>query len=117
MMTPAGKECKHYYEDFHRGRNVQECRLNKLNPESQKWHPDDCGRCPVPDILRANADPDLELKITIKSGFLGFGRRVEVEAFDGRTGDPIDDPYVGKVDPDNPGLEIFRQALEDDDDD
>lgn len=116
METPAGKECKHYYQDFHRGRNVQECRLAKQNPESERWQPKDCGRCPVPDILLANADPNMELTLTIKSGFLGFGRRVEVTAKDRRTGETIDDPYVGNVNADNPALDIFRQALEDDDD-
>ena len=59
MKTPAGKECKHYYQDFHRGRDIQECRLAKRNLDSEKWHPDDCSKCPVPEILMANADPDI----------------------------------------------------------
>ena len=112
MINPAGKECKHYYQDFHRGRNIQECRLIKLNPASERWHPDDCSKCPVADILMANADPDMELTVTIKKGFLGFGRRVEVTAHDAVDGTVIEDPYVGRVDKNNPGLEIFRQALE-----
>src|SRR5688572_8219728 len=29
MRTPAGKECDFYYEDFHRGRELQECRIQK----------------------------------------------------------------------------------------
>lgn len=116
MQTPAGKECRHYYEDFHRGRNIQECRLVKANPNSERWHPSDCGRCPVPDILLANADPDMELTLTIKKGFLGLSRRTEVTAHSRRTGKPIADPFVGNVDKDNPGLELFRQALEGDDD-
>lgn len=116
MITPAGKECKHYYEDFHRGREIQECRLAKQNPDSQRWSPSDCERCPVPDILRANADPDMELTLTIKSGFLGFGRSIQVEAHNRRTGKLVENPYVGDVDRENPGLDIFRQALEDDDD-
>lgn len=117
MRTPAGKECRYYYEDFHRGRNIQECRLVKENPESERWHPNDCERCPVPDILMANADPNMELKLTIKRGFLGLTRKMDVEARDTRTGEIIEDPYVGNIHAeDNPGLEIFRQALEDDDD-
>jgi hypothetical protein len=115
MKTPAGKECKHYYQDFHRGRNIQECRLVKHNPDSERWHPKDCEKCPVPDILLANADPDMELTLTIKSGFLGFGRKLEVTARDRLTGEEIDDPYVGKQG-DHPGLDLFRQALDDDDD-
>lgn len=117
MTTPDGRECKHYYEDFHRGRNIQECRLAKQNPHSERWHPTDCSRCPVPDILRANADPDMELTLTIKKGFLGLGRRVEVAAHSKKDGEPIENPYVGRIDKDSPGLDIFRQALEDMDDD
>lgn len=116
MQTPAGKECRHYYQDFHRGRNIQECRLAKVNPASERWHPNDCSKCPIPDILLANADPNMELKLTIKRGFLGFTRTLDVKAFDKRSGDPIADPYVGNLNrEDNPGLEIFRRALEDND--
>lgn len=117
MQTPAGKECKHYYEDFHRGRDIQECRLAKANPESAHWQPSDCAKCPVPDILRANADPDMQLTLTIKPGFLGFGRRIEISAKSLSTGKAIDDPYVGNVDKNSPGLELFRKALEETDDD
>ncbi|MGB7338096.1 MAG: hypothetical protein WBC91_04320 [Phototrophicaceae bacterium] len=117
MKTPAGKECKHYYEDFHRGRNVQECRLVKGNIDSIRWHPSDCSKCPVPDILLANADPDMELTLTIEKGFLGFGRKLIVTAKSLYDGTVIEDPYVGNVDNKNPGLDIFRQALDDINDD
>ncbi len=117
MRTPAGKECRHYYQDFHRGRDLQECRLAQEDPDSERWHPSDCEKCPVPDILRANADPDMILKLTITRGFLGFFRRVNVTATDRRDGSIIENPYVGRIDPANPGLDIFRQALEDIDDD
>jgi hypothetical protein len=116
MRTPTGKECKHYYQDFHRGRDVQECRLAKSNPDSLPWRPEDCARCPVPDILNANASPDMELKLTITSRFMGFGRKIEISAWDIRRNKPIEDPFVG-IPSDNPGLDIFRQALEDKDDD
>ncbi len=117
MRTPAGKECPHYHEDFHRGRNLQECRLEK-KPESAYWKPDDCRKCPVPEILQANASPDLELMLTIKTGFLGFGRRVEIEAYCRRHNVNIPDPFVGcHLDrKENPGLDIFRKALEEPDD-
>ncbi|MEM9954198.1 MAG: hypothetical protein AAFV93_06465 [Chloroflexota bacterium] len=117
MRTPAGKDCKHYYEDFHRGRNVQECRLVKRNLESERWHPNDCNKCPVPDILLANADPDMELTLTITKGFLGFGRKLEVTAKSLRDGTTIDDPYVGNLNKENPALDVFRQALDEIDDD
>ena len=54
MITPAGKECRFYYQDYFRGRSEQECRLIKANPRSPKWRPKDCATCPVPDILIAN---------------------------------------------------------------
>ncbi|MGJ3240500.1 MAG: hypothetical protein ACFE0Q_17460 [Anaerolineae bacterium] len=117
MKTPAGQECKHYYQDFHRGRNIQECRLVKQNPDSERWHPKDCSKCPVPDILRANADPDMELTLTISKGFMGFGRKLEVTAKSLSDGTAIEDPYVGNLNKPNPGLDIFRQALEEDKDD
>lgn len=113
METPAGKECKHYYEDFNRGRDIQECRLVKLNAYSERWHPNDCSKCPIPDILLANADPDMELELTIKKGFLGFGRKLEVKASSRIDGSEIEDPYIGRVDKEHPGLDLFRQALED----
>jgi hypothetical protein len=112
MKTPDGRECKHYYEDYYRGRSVQECRLVKVNPASESWHPSDCSKCPVPDILLANADPDMDLTLTIKKGFLGFGRKLEVTAKSRKDGTPIADPYVGHVDKDNVGLNLFRQALD-----
>lgn len=116
MRTPAGKECRHYYEDFHRGRNVQECRLVQANPQSERWHPADCARCPVPAILLANADPDMELNLTIRNRFLGLRRSYEIEAHSRSDGSVIADPYVGRI-KENRGLDIFRQALEEDDDD
>jgi len=115
MKTPAGKECRYYYADFHRGRNIQECRNVKYNNNSEPWHAKDCTNCPVPDILRANADPNMELTVTVSKGFMGFGRKIKVDAYNKNDGSVIENPYVGQV-KDNPGLDIFRQALEDNDD-
>ena len=119
MRTPAGKECRHYHEDFHRGRNIQECRLIKENPESAHWQPTDCSKCQIPDILNANASHDLQLTLMVKTGILGFGRRLEVAASCAKHHVSIDDPYVGCpiCNSERPGLDIFRQALEQNDDD
>jgi hypothetical protein len=114
MHTPAGKECRHYYEDFNRGRDVQECRLIQGNPRSMRWHPSDCARCPVPDILNANANPELRLELTVKPRLLGLGRQLEVKAWCRDEPIAVEDAYTGCVE-DRPGLDIFRQALEDDD--
>ncbi len=114
MRTPAGKECPQYYADFHRGRHQQECRLADRNPSSARWQPSDCSRCPVPEILHANASPYMRLKLTIKPGFLGIGRQNVVEAFCERHNIPITDPMVGcpKCNAERPGIDAFLSALE-----
>lgn len=114
MITPAGKECPHYYEDFNRGRETQECRLVKENPQSLPWRPKDCARCPVPEILRANASPDMKLTLTIRPALLGLVRQLKVEAWSIKYNEPIENPYVGHprdID-ENPALKLFRDALE-----
>ena len=95
MKTPAGRECHYYYEDFHRGRNRQECRLLLHATRQAAWRPTDCARCPVPDILWANASPDLHLTATVNTGFLGIGRHVSVTAICKKHERIIEDPYVG----------------------
>ena len=114
MRTPAGTECKHYYEDFHRDHNVQECRLIKQNIESLAWHPSDCLKCPIPGILNANASPYLELKLTVKSKFLGMKRQAVVTASCIKHKKPIDDVFVGcsQCNQERPSLNLFWNALE-----
>jgi hypothetical protein len=114
MKTPAGTECRHYYQDFHRGANKQECRLAKANPNSLPWSPGDCARCAVPAILLANASPDLELTLEIKNKFLIFGKENVVTARCGKHNLTLSDPIVGcpKCAAERPGLEIFWKALE-----
>ena len=53
MITPAGKECRHFFADYFRGRNIERCRLLEAN--KLHWTPNLCNHCPVPDILQANA--------------------------------------------------------------
>ena len=53
MRNPYGAECKYFYGDYHRGRNLEECSL--LKSASITWRKDYCKKCPVPSILRANA--------------------------------------------------------------
>ncbi len=95
MRTPAGRECRFYYEDFHRGRSRQECRLLTKGRGSTGWRPADCSHCPVPDILRANASEHLLLRAIIKPGVLGIGRHVHVTAYCNKHTCHIADPYVG----------------------
>ena len=95
MRTPFGQECKYYYADFHRGRSHQECRLVEGNPESAAWTPDVCRGCPVPDILRANACQYLILNGRVVKGFLGFGRKMVIEATCLKTKRNVSEPHVG----------------------
>ncbi len=80
MKTPAGKECRYYYEDYHRGRQKQECRLLERNPSAGRWKPSLCSSCPVPDILRQNACPNLALEGKVHKSLLGLREQVQVYA-------------------------------------
>lgn len=111
MITPAGKECRFYYSDYHRGNSEEECRLIQHNPRSKDWKQSDCFKCPVPEILQANSSPDLVLEATIKEGFMGINRRVEVKAFCSRHLIDVPKPQVGcpECAKEKPGLqELFN---------
>jgi hypothetical protein len=71
------------------------CRLAEANPESADWQPDICRTCPVPAILRANACEHLTLTGRVVKGFLGFGRKLIVEANCTRTKRAVSEPQVG----------------------
>ena len=95
MRTPAGKECGFYYQDFHRGRSEQVCRLVEASPQSAAWQPKDCATCPVPEILQANGNPDLVLEGVLHKGFLGLNRRMEVRAFCSKHMVDVPQPQIG----------------------
>jgi hypothetical protein len=94
MRTPAGVECKHYYEDFYRGREVQECRLLAHNPQSEPWQPRLCKTCPVPSILRANACPNMVLEAWVGRRWLLI-RQVQIRAYCTFSKQQVADPFVG----------------------
>lgn len=95
MRTPAGSECPYYFEDFHRGRNRQECRLIQSNPDSARWASDLCTRCSVPRISRANACPNLVLHANVRPGILGIGRGVTITSSCTLTKESVDEPQIG----------------------
>lgn len=95
MRTPAGTECPYYYEDFHRGRNRQECRLIASTPGGGTYTPDLCARCRIPRIILANACPNMVLEARVVSGLLGLRRRVEIAASCTRSGGIVQEPEVG----------------------
>ncbi len=94
MITPAGYECRFYYEDFHRRRATQECRLIERNPDSEPWQPSLCSTCPVPGILQANASPNLALEAKVVRRFF-VQRRVEVYAVCSKHLVDLNDPHIG----------------------
>jgi hypothetical protein len=94
MRTPAGTECRFYYEDFMRGREIQECRLIASNPDSRPWRPSLCRTCPVPAILRANGCPNMTLEAWVGSRWLVLPQ-VRVRAFCTLSQQEVAEPMVG----------------------
>ena len=109
MITPAGVECRYYYEDYFRGRERQECRLIAQNPKSAPWEPKLCSNCPVPGILRANACSHLVLEAEVVKGFLGLTRKVVVSAVCAKYVVEVPEPHIGcgHCHEERPGAEIF----------
>jgi len=94
MKTPAGRECPHFYGDYFRGRNVEECRLLKL--QGQVWTPDLCKTCPVPEIARANSCQHMRLDAVVaRPIFALFSRRVQITAFCEKSNRHVAEPHVG----------------------
>jgi hypothetical protein len=93
MRTPAGKECRFYYEDYNRGRAVQECRLLK-GEEGHRWRPRLCSHCPVPAIQLANGCPNMVLTARVAWRPL-LSRQVKVSAFCTLANEPVVDPMIG----------------------
>ena len=94
MKTPAGTECPHFYGDYFRGKNVEECRL--LKAAGQKWSPDLCKTCPVPGVTRANACEHLRLSASIGRPITAvFQRRVQLAPFCEKSKKPVSEPHVG----------------------
>lgn len=95
MKTPYGKECKYYYADYFRGKSTEECRLVQANPASQPWKPALCQACPVPDILVANACPNLALRAYVAKSMLGLLQTIKVEAACREYRMPVSQPKIG----------------------
>ena len=94
MKTPAGRECPHFYGDYFRGKNVEECRL--LNLFGQAWTPDLCKTCPVPDIARANSCQHMKLKASVSRPLTAlFQKRVQVSAYCEKSRRDVSEPQVG----------------------
>lgn len=95
MRTPYGAECRHYYEDFARGRNLQECRLLTGSESETLWRPALCKDCPAPAIQRANACKDMQLDGRVIKTMLGLNRKMQIGAYCLKTKQAVNEPHVG----------------------
>jgi hypothetical protein len=93
MRTPAGKECKYFYGDYYRGKNLEECRL--LKDANLEWAPRLCERCPIPDILLANSCENLVYTPEVKKAFFLSKSQVEVTAYCTTTNQVVKEPRIG----------------------
>jgi hypothetical protein len=95
MRTPAGKDCRFFYGDYHRGRDREECRLLGSALPPLPWKPGLCASCPVPDILLANACEHLSLEPRLTRPFPFLKQQVEVTAFCIKNKRSGFDPHIG----------------------
>jgi hypothetical protein len=94
MKTPFGRECPHFFGDYFRGRNVEECRL--LAASKQEWTRDLCKFCPVPGIAQANACESMKLTAKVTRPLsAAFMKRVQVTAYCEKSKKKVSEPQVG----------------------
>ena len=69
MSNPVN--CRYFYGDYHRGRNVEECRLVQNNPNNDRpWRRKLCDSCPVPETLIVSNCRHLLLEGEVRRKFL-----------------------------------------------
>jgi hypothetical protein len=95
VKTPFGFDCPHFFGDYYRGRSHEECRLLGTQASARDWSPDLCRNCPVPAIMRANACQNMQLSATVKKGFLGLSRKMQIDAFCTLSNSTVREPQIG----------------------
>ena len=95
MRTPAGQECRYFYGNYYRGREIEECRLLDSASPPLPWSRELCFTCPVPGILRANACQNLILEPRIDRPFPFLKRRVVIGTRCTKTMRESFDPHIG----------------------
>lgn len=78
-MTSKPVNCRYLFADYHRGRDLEECRLIKRNADSRPWRRPLCDSCPVPGILRETNCEEIALEASVTKKW-GLIERVEVYA-------------------------------------
>jgi len=95
MKNPTGIECSHFFGDYFRGKNREECRLLKSATPPLPWQHSTCENCPVPGILRANSCEHMQLEPALNRPFPFFPLRVEVSATCRKTHQSVQEPHIG----------------------
>jgi hypothetical protein len=95
MRTPAGKECRYFYGDYFRGRNIEECRLLKDASPPLSWKPGLCSTCPVPEFLLANACPNLVFQPRLGRSFPFLKQEVQITTYCAKTHRTGFDAHIG----------------------
>lgn len=93
MITPAGKECKHFYGDYYRGRHNEKCRL--LEAHNIHWEPQMCAKCSVPEILQANACEHQALTPIVSKPLFFMKPEVNVKAHCSECACDVEEPRIG----------------------
>ena len=83
--------CRYYFADYFRGRDHEECRLIRRNPDSLPWRRSLCDTCPVPDILLNTNCKEIALEAEVVKRW-GVMERVEVYAVCARHLIELEDP-------------------------
>ena len=95
MKTPYSFDCPNFYGDYYRGRQREECRLMVKTEDATKWTSKLCSNCPVPEILNANACPNMMLNAEVNSIFFSFGTKIRVITSCTKSGKPVSEPHIG----------------------
>jgi hypothetical protein len=93
MRTPAGKECSHFYGDYYRGRQLEECRL--LKDAGLSWTERLCQSCPVPEIQSANSCEHQQLIPDLKRPLFFMRPEVTITAYCTKSNQEVEEPRVG----------------------
>lgn len=95
MRTPFGSECRFYYEDYHRGRDTQECHLVQQSSSRGNWSSQLCKRCPLPIIQQSNSCDNMVLSGQVRNGFLGLMRSMKISSYCSKAGNNVEEPQIG----------------------
>jgi hypothetical protein len=95
MRTPAGSECPYFYGNYHRGKDIEECRLIGNKPPPNNYTPDLCKTCPIPKYIQANSCPNLQYKAVVNNSILKRWRRVVISATCSKSNLVVKEPQIG----------------------